>query len=97
LWSDNPLSIYAKPLTDIIDGTIYYDVERDMMLRKHISEERNRLIQKMLAEKKSGAPVQAGTPSFEVLLNCGDHAEHNGLITIDENADDADAEINSNK
>ncbi|HEX4372334.1 MAG TPA: amidohydrolase family protein [Puia sp.] len=97
LWSDDPLSIYAKPLTDIIDGTIYYDVERDMMLRKHISEERNRLIQKMLAEKKSGAPVQAGTPSFEVLLNCGDHAEHNGLITIDENADDADAEINSNK
>jgi imidazolonepropionase-like amidohydrolase len=97
LWSDNPLSIYAKPLTDIIDGTIYYDVERDMMLRKHISEERNRLIQKMLAEKKSGAPVQAGTPSFEVLLNCGDHAEHNGLITIDEASDDGDAETNSNK
>jgi imidazolonepropionase-like amidohydrolase len=97
LWSDNPLSIYAKPLTDIIDGTIYYDVERDMMLRKHISEERNRLIQKMLAEKKSGAPMRAATPSFEVLLNCGDHAEHNGLITIDESGDDADAEINSNK
>jgi imidazolonepropionase-like amidohydrolase len=97
LWSDNPLSIYAKPLTDIIDGTIYYDVERDMMLRKHISEERNHLIQKMLAEKKSGAPMQAGTPSFEVLLNCGDHAEHNGLITIDESDDNGDAETNSNK
>ena len=97
LWSDNPLSIYAKPLTDIIDGTIYYDIERDMMLRKHIREERNRLIQKMLAEKKSGAPMQAATPSFEVLLNCGDHAEHNGLITIDENDDSEDGQINSIK
>ncbi|HLY70370.1 MAG TPA: amidohydrolase family protein, partial [Puia sp.] len=97
LWSDNPLSIYAKPFTDIIDGTIYYDVERDMKLRKHISEERNRLIQKMLAEKKSGAPTQAGTPSFEVLLSCGDHMHHDGLITIDESEDDGDAEINSNK
>jgi len=97
LWSDNPLSIYAKPLTDIIDGTIYYDVERDLMLRKHISEERNRLIQKMLVEKKSGAPMQAGMPSFEVLLNCGDHAEHNGLITIDESDNNGDAQTNSNK
>jgi imidazolonepropionase-like amidohydrolase len=91
LWSDNPLSIYAKPLTDIIDGTIYYDVQRDEMLRKSIARERNRLIQKMLADKKSGAPTQPGTPSFEVLLNCGDHADHQGLITIDESGEDGDA------
>jgi hypothetical protein len=96
LWSDNPLSIYAKPLTDIIDGTIYYDVQRDEMLRKSIARERNRLTQKMLVEKKSGAPMQPGSPSFEVLLNCGDHADHQGLITIDESGDDVDAS-NSNK
>jgi imidazolonepropionase-like amidohydrolase len=97
LWSDNPLSIYAKPLTDIIDGTIYYDVERDAMLRKHITQERNRLIQKLLAEKKSGAPTLPGTPSFELILNCGDHSEHNGLITIDESEDAGGRELNSNK
>jgi len=71
-------------------------VQRDEMLRKSIARERNRLIQKMLAEKKSGAPMQPGSPSFEVLLNCGDHADHQGLITIDESGDDADAS-NSNK
>src|SRR5580698_1065580 len=27
LWSDNPLSIYAKPLYSIVDGTIYFDSE----------------------------------------------------------------------
>jgi len=52
LWSDHPLSIYAKPLKTIVDGIVYYDVERDIMLRKNIIQERNRLIQKMLGEKK---------------------------------------------
>jgi hypothetical protein len=88
LWSDNPLSIYAKPLKTIVDGTVYFDSERDEAMRKYISEERNRLIQKLLNEKKSGAPTQAATPSFNVLLSCGDHDHHDGLITIDVSDDD---------
>ncbi len=52
LWSDHPLSIYAKPLKTIVDGIIYYDVDRDLQMRKNIIEERNRLTQKMLGEKK---------------------------------------------
>jgi imidazolonepropionase-like amidohydrolase len=97
LWSDNPLSIYAKPLTSIIDGTIYYDAVRDEMLRNHIAQERNRLIQKMLAEKKSGMPMQPGSPSFETLLSCGDHAEHGGLITIDDGGDGDEGTTITNK
>jgi len=93
LWSDHPLSIYAKALTTIVDGTVYYDVARDSVLRRNIAEERNRLIQKMLAEKKSGGPMQPATPSFQVLLSCGDHDHHDGLITVDV----SDADINTNK
>ena len=26
LWNDHPLSIYAKPLNTIIDGTVYFDI-----------------------------------------------------------------------
>ena len=63
-------------------------------MRKYISEERNRLIQKMLAEKKSGSPMQPASPSFQVLLSCGDHEHHDGLITVDVSDDDA---INTNK
>ncbi|HLX92811.1 MAG TPA: amidohydrolase family protein, partial [Puia sp.] len=92
LWSDNPLSIYAKPLTTMIDGIIYYDVQRDEMLRKRIATERNRLIQKMIGEKKSGSQMQSATPSFEVLLGCGDHAHHDGLITVSESDDDGDGD-----
>jgi len=87
LWSDHPLSIYAKPLKTIVDGIIYYDVDRDIILRKYIIEERNRLIQKMLGEKKAGKPVAPAKPSYEILLGCGDHAEHSGLITITKNGD----------
>jgi imidazolonepropionase-like amidohydrolase len=88
LWSDNPLSIYAKPLKTIVDGTVYFDSERDEAIRKYISAERNRLIQKMLEEKKSGAPTQPGRPSFRTILSCGDHEHHDGLITVDVSDDD---------
>jgi len=105
LWSDHPLSIYAKSEKTIVDGIIYYDLDRDAALRKGIMEERNRLVQKMLAEKKSGTPMQPATPSFHVELSCGDHDRHDGLLTIDGSnrstgsAGDTEDEgvINSNK
>lgn len=55
LWSDHPLSVYARAEQTIVDGIVYYSIDRDAILRKHIAEERNRLIQKMLAEKKGAA------------------------------------------
>ena len=38
IWSDNPLSIYAKVEKTIIDGKVYYDVEEDQQLRKNNAE-----------------------------------------------------------
>jgi len=94
VWSDNPLSIYAKPEETIVDGTIYFDLQHDMQLRKQITAERNRLVQKMMGEKRNGSPMAAATPSFQVILSCGDHDHHDGLITVDLSDED---EINSNK
>ncbi|HEY1199765.1 MAG TPA: amidohydrolase, partial [Niastella sp.] len=89
VWSDNPLSIYAKAEKTIVDGIVYFDRTRDLEMRKKISAERNRLVQKMLGEKRSGGPVGAATPSFQVVLSCGDHDHHDGLITIDVDENDA--------
>jgi len=83
LWTDNPLSIYARSEKTIVDGIIYYDLDRDAALRKGITNERNRLVQKLLAEKRSGTPMRPAEPSFHVELNCGDHEHHDGLLTID--------------
>ena len=92
VWSDNPLSIYAKAEKTIVDGIVYFDRDRDIQLRRQIAAERNRLVQKLLGEKKSGSPMSPATPSFQVLLSCGDHEHHDGLITVDISDD-----TNSNK
>ena len=84
LWSDNPLSIYAKSEKTIVDGIIEFDRDRDLLLRKKIAEERNRLVQKMLGEKKAGSPMSPAQPSFQVVLSCGDHVHEHGLIEVDE-------------
>ncbi|MFL9481844.1 amidohydrolase family protein [Chitinophagaceae bacterium LWZ2-11] len=88
LWSDNPLSIYAMSLYTIVDGTVYFSREKDLESRKKITAERNRLTQKLVGEKRGGATVRPAEPSWQVILSCGDHGEHNGLVTIDEGVDD---------
>ena len=72
LWSDNPLSIYAKAEKTIIDGIIYYDNEEDAKMRLDIQKERARIIQKMLDEKKGGAPVVKPMPKKQKLYGCDD-------------------------
>jgi len=48
LWTDNPLSIYAKSLYTIVDGTVFFDRAKDAEKSKAIATERAKLIQKML-------------------------------------------------
>lgn len=72
LWSDDPLSIYAKAEKTIVDGVVYFDRQHDAELHQRIATERNRLIQKMLAEKKKGGPVEKIKPTRDELWNCED-------------------------
>ena len=85
IWSDNPLSIYAKSEKTIVDGIVYWDREKDAEQRKKISAERFRLVQKMIAEKRTGGPgaVRPAEPSFQILLSCGDHEHKDGIYTVD--------------
>lgn len=80
LWSDHPLSIYAKAEKTIVDGIIYFDMEKDLELRTRIAAERNRLMSKMLGDKKKGAPTQRPVPSREEIYHCedlqGGHQHH---------------------
>lgn len=58
LWSDHPLSIYAKADMTFVDGIKFFDRQEDLKKREEVAAERNRLIQKMLAEKKDGGKMQ---------------------------------------
>jgi hypothetical protein len=66
-----------------VDGTIYYSLERDTQLRKAVAVERNRIIKKMIGEKKAGLPVQAPMASYQVMQTCEEHYHDHGLLIID--------------
>ena len=58
LWSDHPLSIYAKAEKTIIEGKIYFDIKEDERKRAAIKLEKAKLISLMLIEKMGGGKTQ---------------------------------------
>jgi imidazolonepropionase-like amidohydrolase len=62
VWSDNPLSVYARVETTFVDGIPYYDRTRDAALREEIRSERARITQLMVQAKKGGYPTQPVPP-----------------------------------
>lgn len=72
LWTDHPLSVYAKAEKTIIDGKVYFDIEKDAQNRKEQEAERARLIQKMKDAKRAGAPTQRGEGRSQVMFHCED-------------------------
>ncbi|MCW5906717.1 MAG: amidohydrolase family protein [Chitinophagales bacterium] len=71
VWSDNPLSVYAKAEKTFVDGILFFDRDRDEKMRQWIRSERARLIQKMLEEKKGGAPTQEPKQQKMEMYSCG--------------------------
>jgi hypothetical protein len=84
VWSDHPLSIYAKSLYTIVDGTIYFDRSKDEQMQKMVDAERNRLVKKLVGEKRSGTSVQPPVPSYSIMHGCSDHYHNHGLLIIDQ-------------
>jgi len=72
VWSDNPLSVYAKAEMTFVDGMKLFDRQQNMELEKDIQKERNRLIQKMLAAKKNGDKMQKPNGKRPRLYHCED-------------------------
>ncbi len=75
VWSDNPLSVYAKAEKTFVDGILFFDIEKDAKAREYIQKERARIIQKMLDDKKGGAPTQEPAPKGNFSYDCG-HGDH---------------------
>lgn len=73
LWSDDPLSIYARAEKTFVDGILYFDIEKDAALRKSNEEERTRLIQKILSEAASkGEKGKKPEKKEQHLYHCED-------------------------
>jgi adenine deaminase len=88
VWSDHPLSIYAKSEKTIVDGIVYFDRERDAELRKQVQEEKARLVKKLIAAKRAAGPgggmnFTRPRPRFEKMNSCFDHVHDHGLLVVD--------------
>ncbi len=72
LWSDNPLSMYARAEHTFVDGIEFFSREKDLAKRAWIAAERARLIQKMIAEKNGGGDTQRPVKKEQHLWDCED-------------------------
>lgn len=70
LWNTNPLSIYAKAEKTIIEGVVYFDIQRDEEQRKAIAKERNVLIGQLLEEKNKGMITQEPKKAERTEYHC---------------------------
>jgi len=62
LWTDNPLSIYARASKTMVDGTFYFDEEQDAKMKEQIDNERNRIIANIL--KETPQPTSTNLPNI---------------------------------
>ena len=77
LWSDHPLSVYAKAMQTWIDGTKYYDRAVDTSLNAGIEREKLQLIQKVLTasdDSKAGSGGEMKKP--EPIWHCEDNGDY---------------------
>ncbi|WP_405296561.1 amidohydrolase family protein [Algibacter sp. Ld11] len=70
LWTDHPMSIYAKAEKTIIEGVTYFDLDRDIKIRSEIKKEKNELINLMLQAKNKGLKTQPIKKKEKVEMHC---------------------------
>jgi len=75
IWTDNPLSIYAKAEKTFVEGIKYFDLEEVKQREREMESERQRIIQKMILAKQSGAPALPPSPKVQHLWHCDDFGE----------------------
>ena len=72
IWSGHPLSVYSKAEKTFVDGTPYYDIERDSVIQREMQEERARLTQKMLDVKHKGEETREPAAEEKIYYHCED-------------------------
>ncbi len=72
VWSDHPMSIYAKAEQTFIDGIRFFDRNEDQAKQLAVQKERTRLINKMLEVKKGGGKTRPVGGKMHHHYHCDD-------------------------
>ncbi|MBK1441525.1 amidohydrolase family protein [Parapedobacter sp. ISTM3] len=70
IWSDRPLSIYAKAEKTFVDGVKYWDIEEDLAKQQELAAEKARLIRKSLQAKGNGGATQRAVAQPNMEYHC---------------------------
>ncbi len=76
LWSDHPLSVYARAEQTIVDGIVYYSIERDAALRRYMSRRNEKAGTKDDRGKEERRTRQTGDERLTIpSLSCDDDGD----------------------
>lgn len=70
LWSGHPMSVYSKAEKTMIEGAVYFDLEKDRQKREAIRKERAKLVKMMLQEKEDGGKTQGPRQNKKQRFEC---------------------------
>ncbi|AKA33958.1 amidohydrolase family protein [Flagellimonas lutaonensis] len=70
LWSGHPMSVYSKAEKTMIEGAVYFDLEKDRQKREAIRKERAKLVKMMLQEKEGGGKTQGPRQNKKQRFEC---------------------------
>lgn len=70
LWSGHPMDIGTKAEKTMIEGKLYFELERDAELRKALNKEKNQLTNLMLLEKDKGTETQKPEKKENRINHC---------------------------
>lgn len=70
LWTDHPLSIYAKADKTLIEGVVYFDLERDETLRENIAKEKSLITNQLLQVKNKGVKTVPAKAKEKEEMHC---------------------------
>ncbi|WGK64369.1 amidohydrolase family protein [Croceiramulus getboli] len=77
LWNGHPMDIATQAEKTMIEGVVYFDMERDKQLRETLKKEKNQLTTLMLKAKNKGLKTQAPKKKDNEQMHC------NTLVTFE--------------
>lgn len=70
LWSTYPMSVSAVAEKTLIEGAVYFDIEKDKQLREEVKMQKNKLTTLMLSAKNKGLKTQPAKKEEKQRLDC---------------------------
>lgn len=70
LWNKNPLDIQARPQITMVDGIVFFDIEKDKEMRAAVKKERQQLVNEMIMAKNKGLKTQKPKQSTKTEYHC---------------------------